>query len=125
MEAVKEYGPIDDEHPLLFVTCYNPGINISTKQVKQTKTLLDKYCLNKHDFVCITNEKIDGIKCIPINALNITSADFQMEMWRCDYFDNPNTSVMYIDLDIVPLDYFRIPRCPKNSIWMIAIFSCN
>lgn len=42
-----------------------------------------------------------------------------MEMWRCDYFADPNTSVMYIDLDIVPLDYFRIPRCPKDTIWMI------
>lgn len=75
-ETLKEYGTIDDEHPLLFVTCFNPGINISTKQVKQTKALLDKYCLDKHDFVCITNEKIDGIKCVPINALDITSADF-------------------------------------------------
>ena len=116
---IEEYGQIDNEYPLLFVTCFNPGVNISTKQVLQTKTLLDKYCLDKHDFVCITNESIPGIKCIPISRLDITSADFQMEMWHCNYFDNLNTSVMYIDLDIVPLDYFRLPRCPKDTIWMI------
>lgn len=118
-ETIKEYGQIDDEHPLLFVTCFNPGVNISTKQVLQTKMLLDKYCLDRHDFICITNEDIPGVKCIPISKLDITSADFQMEMWHCNYIDNPDTSVMYIDLDIVPLDYFRLPRCPKDTIWMV------
>ena len=117
-ENIKQYGDIDKDNKLLIVTCFNKSIQLdNTDIVKKFKDLYDKYLLTPHSFVCLTNEKINGIDCIEIrnNKLNYNC---QYEIFRNDYHDN-NTSILYLDLDVIPINYFKLCRCPKNTIYLI------
>ncbi len=117
-ETIKEYGEINKDNKLLIVTCFNKSAALNnTDIVKKVKDLYDKYLLTPHSFICLTNEKIPGIDTVPIRN-NLPNYNCQYEIFRNDFHDK-NTSVLYVDLDIIPINYFKINRCPKNKVYLL------
>lgn len=68
--AEKEYGKIDKNNPLYIVSCFKPGglawQSIRPEYIQAHKYLFDKYLKTPHKYVCITNEDIPEVDCIPL-----------------------------------------------------------
>jgi len=114
----KLYGKIDKEHPLVILTTFEKGPDYDTWIVQNIKKMWDKCCLTPHRFICITNEKIEGVETIPFELewKNRKQMFNQQEIFR-KLFDE-NTSVLAVDLDVIPIREFKMHRCPENYMSM-------
>ena len=117
--AEKHYGSIDEEHPLVISTAFRAGGPYTKNHVVLLRDLFAKFCLTPHTFVCVTNEKIDGVDCRPfITAENETPYYYcQLELYRKDLYPK-NASVLTCDLDAIPIRPFTMHRCPDGTISM-------
>ena len=82
---------------LTVVSVYKPGKGFSQDYVTRLRDGVAKFCQAPHRFICLTNEKIQGIECIPMVA-NRSGFWNKLEIFRKGLFDGP---VVYLDLDTI------------------------
>jgi hypothetical protein len=118
-EAVKEYGAIDDEHPLIITTLLRSGGAYGPQHVHWLKRQLDKHCKVPFRFVCQSDVDVPGIETIPLVLDRVDGATFwgQVEHYR-DIWPS-DASVLTCDLDTVVFRDFTPHRCPEGELFML------
>ena len=110
-EKFKVYEHISKDSKVIFLTVLNNDSGrevMSHSIVKIHKFLIDKYCLDPHDYWCLTNEKIDGINTIPFELdinRQIIGWNAQIELFRNLF---PGHPIMTLDFDCVPTKPFTL-----------------
>jgi len=121
-EKFKAYEHISKDNEVIFLTMLNNDSGrevMSHSVVKIHKFLIDKYCLDPHEYWCLTNDKIDGINTIPFELdtnRDIIGWNAQYEMFR-DLF--PGHPVMALDFDCVPTKPFTLHDIPDMYFSMM------
>ena len=117
--AMDEYGPIDDDHPLVVATLLRSGGQYDARHVRWLRDQFESMCKAPHSFVCLSDCDIEGIETIPLQLPREQSPGWwgQLEYFRPGIFQ-PGASVLCCDLDTVLYREFTPHRCPKNSIAM-------
>lgn len=116
--ALEEYGPIDDNNPLVITCLYRAGGIYTPRHVQWLKEQFDRHCKAPFRFVCQTNEAIPNVETIPL-VTTFEQAPFQwgqIEHYRDIW--GPNTSVVTCDLDTVVYRDFIPHQCPHNQVFM-------
>jgi len=81
--------------PLTIACVYRPGGGFSNDYVLRLRTSVAKFCSIPHRFVCLTNQKIEGIETIPFKN-NWMGWWSKLELFRPGLFEG---KVAYFDLD--------------------------
>lgn len=122
-EAIKEYGPIDPDHPFAVVCLLRSGESFGPGHVYWLKEQFDRHCKVPFRFVCQTDlPGIEGIETVPLLLpLNkVMRAGAQVEHYRDIW--GPGTSVLTCDLDTVVRRDFTPHRCPEGRLFMLREF---
>lgn len=117
--AMAEYGPIDDDHPLVVATLLRSGGQYDARHVIWLRDQFAAMCKAPHRFVCLSDIVIDGIEMIPLALSNNQSPGWwgQLEYFRPGIFP-AGASVLCCDLDTVLYREFTPHRCPADTIAM-------
>lgn len=115
--AQDEYGPIDDANPLTVAVAYRPGGSYTHRHVQLLKRLLERHLKTPHRFLCVSDEPIDGVETTPFRSTAAQTPAYysQLELFRSDLY-TPGTSVLTMDLDILPFRDFALHRAPLGGI---------
>lgn len=75
----------------------------TAKHVRILKRMVDRNLTLPHRFVCVTDEKIKGIKTVPIDwTTHVPGMCFvKLMMWRKDIGEFLGDRIFYLDLDVV------------------------
>ena len=117
--AMDEYGPIDDDHPLVVATLLRSGGQYDARHVIWLRDQFAAMCKASHRFVCLSDCDIEGIETIALELTREQSPGWwgQLEYFRPGIFP-AGASVLCCDLDTVLYREFTPHRCPENSIAM-------
>ena len=121
-EAVKEYGAIDEDHPLIVTVALRSGGIYSGKHVKWLKKQFDKHCKTPYRFVCQSDVEIDGVETIPFIT---TNRETPFQWCQIEHYRNiwpKGASVLTCDIDTVVVRDFTPHRCPVNEFFMLREF---
>lgn len=118
-EAIKEYGAIDDAHPLIVTTLLRSGGSYDHRHVHWLKRQFDKHCKAPFRFVCQSDVDVPGIETIPLVLDRVDGATFwgQVEHYR-DIWPK-GASILTCDLDTVVFRDFTPHRCPEGELFML------
>ena len=97
---------------------------MSHSVVRMHKFLIDKYCMDPHEYWCLTNDKIDGIDSIPFELdvnREIIGWNAQYELFRNLF---PGRPVMTLDFDCVPTRPFVL-HDPPDGYFSMMYETCN
>lgn len=76
---------------------YVPGVHFGRQQVYKLRDAVARYCHTDYRFVCLTNEKLDGVETIPL--VNKWPGWYsKLELFRAGALSG---QVVYLDLDTV------------------------
>lgn len=116
--SAEEYGEIDDDHPLIVSTVLRSGDKYTQDHVLMLRDLFRRHLRTKHEFWCISDVEIKGVRRIPLETEELSTPYFysQMELYRDIY--PKGASVLTCDLDCIPIADFTMHRCPENTFWM-------
>ena len=132
--ALRLYGDVRSGNEAVVMTVLNneSGVvkegrreTITHDLVRAHKALVDRYCESPHRYVCVTNEKIDGVETIPFRldpAKDIMGWECQVELFRaaCDKkFGILGHPVLTIDFDCVPTRRFGLFDAPDGTFSMM------
>lgn len=83
---------------MLTIACvYQPGNGFTDEYVRRLRDGIASHCEVNHRFVCLTNERLDGIETVPL-VKKWRGWWNKVEIFRKGLFDGP---VRYFDLDTV------------------------
>ena len=117
--AVEEYGPIDDEHPLVVTCLLRSGGGYDARHVRWLKAQFEAKCKAPFRFVCQSDVKIDGVETIPLESGAKDAPGWwgQVEHYRNIWPEG--ASVLTCDLDTVVFGEFTPHRCPEGEFFML------
>jgi len=79
------------------VVCVKWGKRYSAHWVLRLKAMVEKHLSFTHRFVCLTDDPVPGVECIPF-ATDLVGWWAKIELFRPDLFTG---STLYFDLDVV------------------------
>lgn len=106
----------------LTVACVKWGARYSELWVRRLQAMVAKHLSLPHRFVCLTDQPVDGIECIPLTS-GLTGWWTKLELFKPGQFAG---KVLYLDLDVVVTDSLcGIVDAANDStkLWMRDDFS--
>ena len=108
------FGKISDEKKLVVVTSLDK--NHSKDDVLLHNAFFKKHLKNNFDYICISNDDIDGIHTVKPSQIGYK---FRMiDAFRKDICQI-NSIVLYVSLDTIPVDDIELCNIPDMFIGML------
>lgn len=113
--ALKEYGAIDKDNPLVIACVLRSGGMYTPVHVQWLKQQFEARCKAPFSFVCLSDTTIEGVETIPLITDVRKAGDTlcQVEYFRPGLFPAA-ASVLCVDLDTVVYGDFMPHRCPAG-----------
>jgi len=105
------------------VLCIKWGDKYSAQWVTRLQSMVAKHLSVEHEFICITENPVEGVKCIPL-VCDLPHWWQKVGLVQPDFFDGWN---LYLDLDIVitaSIDpIIQAAKMDETKLWMRDDFS--